>query len=280
MEIKTKKLNKKGSLDIVLFVMLVIFIVIYTTAQIISHKNKIDLRFEGYDIAEEFLLEKKDLEYRLYKIGEECLIRSYNNFLTQKKYLKQPIQERDRIPVFIGLNETLFEEFKEKIKECIKEKATNYYEFIKKGDDKNKEKFYEKLKTENFDLTYSNNHINIQIKEFLFEKKNTKNNFLTNVSAHLNFEKIGLIDFSKLEEISKCEDEDCAKKITKDLFDVKIERKVYREESSNKIIFYHYNKFNLESKRDFLINDEFKKTKFSFLVLKKIHEDIISYNNN
>jgi len=69
--------NKKADLSIVVFVFLVILLCSYVLFVLASNRTKMEKKIIGYDLAEGWLLEQKDLEYRLTKIGEECLIESF-----------------------------------------------------------------------------------------------------------------------------------------------------------------------------------------------------------
>lgn len=65
--IKLPNLNKKADLSVVVFVFLVALLCGFTLYSMAINKNKVEQRIVGFEIAEEMLLEKKDIEYRLTK---------------------------------------------------------------------------------------------------------------------------------------------------------------------------------------------------------------------
>ncbi len=237
-------MNKKADLTVVVFVLLVLLLCGFTIFSINSNKNKAKAIIGGFEKTEEWLLEEKDLEYRLTKLGEECIAASFG---PQINYLEYTLWRLERSG----------ENFTKMVNECLKERSKNNREGV---DSEKYPRIYG---------MYSRIFGEIDL-----ETRSTKEYFLINLTnfpidsqkynpeivANISFNKIGLIHPERFGEIVGCKTEECIKKITKDLFEIDFETEEIDEKE--------YIKYRLTSKKEFLIGSEFEKIQFEFLTIK------------
>lgn len=261
--------NKKASLDIVIFVVMVLIICIYALVQIASYKNKFEFKLKGYENLEEIQLEKKDLEYRLEKYLEECVIMSYYSAKNDEIYEKKEIEG---LLFFSRIKENLNETLNQKIKICLKEKGEkDYLNFFENYEKKPfLSVLLSRLKDNKFETKIDRQNIKIFIEDFPLTKPSDKEKkYKYNMSLDINLKKVGLIPFEEIEKIISCKkDTQCVEEITKNLFNVRIEEK--EETRNNKKILYLIYKF--ASLREFYIEEKFQNIKFEIKVFDRIEE--------
>ncbi len=240
-----KMKNKRADFSVVIFVLLVLILSIYSLYVIISQENKAQQRLNGYGIAEELLLEKKDLEYRMTKLGEECMVSIFGPKMTYFDYEKW-IEERSG------------ENLASLVRKCLKEKSNSLAEDI------DKERFlkvygiYSRIGGEvNLKLEANQDDLLITLEDFRISKPNSPTTYEPDLTALIYLNRIGLIHPEKFKEMIECEDENDIEEISKNLFEIDI------EEGEG------YKVYNFASKKEFLIENEFKKIEFAFHVPKK-----------
>jgi hypothetical protein len=258
------RMNKKADLSILLFVILALVLFGYTLFSIISHRGKAEARITDFDKIEEMILTKKDIEYRLTKLGEECFVITYENFTKEGKFLEEPLGRKNGIYVFTELKEDLENEYIEETRICMNKEGVA---ILRRWNNEHlnpefqiKNPFLWTLYNIPIDLKIeSSKSYKITFKDFEIAKED-KFNYKINLTTNINLGKIGLLSFQDIKEVTKCGEEDCREKISKGLFEIEVEEIEIEEEI--------YNKYHFTSKREFLLNNEFKKIEFEFLVKK------------
>lgn len=259
--------NKKANLDIVIFTIMVLVICTYALVKIASYREKFEYRIKGYNIVEDFQLEKKDLDYRLKKYLEECTTTFYFYVTKNKGFYEE--KEVEGGLFFDKIKENVNQNFLNGVKNCLRITARGENKnFLEENKYPYKKLLLKKLEEENFNLTVDEQDIKIEIKEIQFTSLDvTKKD---NLTAKISFKKIGLLPFEDINKTLQCKkDNNCIEEITKNLFKVKLEEK--KETKNNKEISYLV--YNFTSRREFYIQDEFKKINFEIKVLEKIEEN-------
>lgn len=247
-------MNKKADLSVIVFVLLTLFLCGTVLYSLNSNKNKVTQIISEYDISEKWLLEQKDLEYRLTKLSEGCIVESFGaSGVTYKDgAYSRWIEERSE------------ENFTAMIKKCIKEKAEISYNLLDKSLMENRVKsgFLAKLKnTTDLKVESGSKRIDIFLKEFPISWLNKENTYIIGLKANIILSRIGLIHPQEFKNIIECkEDKICIDLVTKGLFDVQTEEV--------KISDLDYIRYEIKSKREFLFGNEFKKIDITFLVEK------------
>jgi hypothetical protein len=252
--------NKKADLSVVAFVLLVLLLCTYTLYSMTANRRKVSTTVSGFEQIEELLLEKKDIEYRLLKTTEECFIESYKELIEAKLILKPPLNTLGETIIFEELNSNIKENYIEKIKICLKKKGKeNHRGLLIENSDFLKDVLFFKLRYNQFEITSA---YRIIIKEFPFATNIQNQKYSPNLNIEINLEKIGLIDFKKIEKAIECKkNEKCIESVIKGLFEVQITESSFGEEDNKE----HYLNHTFKSKKEFLIGNEFKKIEFSFL---------------
>jgi hypothetical protein len=262
--------NKKADLSVIAFVLLVLLLCSYTLYAMAINRNKVTTTIEGFEQVEKILLEKKDIEYRLLKTTEECFIESYKEIIETKLILKPPLNTLGETTIFEELNSNIKENYIEKIKICLNKKGKeNHRGLLVENSDFLKDVLFFKLRHNQFEITSA---YRIIIKEFPFATNIQNQKYSPNLNAEINLEKIGLIDFEKIKEAIECKkNKKCIESATKNLFEVQITEISFEEEDNKE----HYLNHTFKSKKEFLINNEFKKIEFSFLTPYEKPEELI-----
>ncbi|GEM_PF-4809038 len=255
--------NKRANLDITIFIIMVFIICIYALANITAYKNKLELKLTSYTQVEKIQLEKKDLEYSLKKYLEECLIESYFEIIEKKEFYEG--QDIGGIFFLNKIKEDANENLINKTKKCIKEKAKKDYDIYITQiiRELQKEKFLEKLKKEKFELN-NEEEISLKIEEIDFSKEEVK--YRKELKTKFVFREERLLNWNDINKTLFCENEECIKNLTKNLFFLDIEEKT--ESRNNKNITYKI--YNFISLKEFYLNGEFKKISFEIKKLEKI----------
>jgi hypothetical protein len=252
--------NKKADLSVVAFVLLVLLLCTYTLYSMTANRRKVSTTVSGFEQIEELLLEKKDIEYRLLKTTEECFIESYKEFVETGLILEPPLIALGGTTIFEELNLNTKEDYLEKIKTCLNKKGQEKHRgLFAHDDDFFKDVLFSRLKNNQFTLSPE---YKITLNNFPLTRSEENLKYLTTLNAEINLEKIGLIDFKKIEEAIECKkNKECIDSITKSLFEVQIEKISFGEEDNKEYYLNH----TFKSKKEFLIGNEFKNIEFSFL---------------
>ncbi len=241
--------NKRGDIAITLFVILVLVICVYTLTLFNSVRGKISSNIEGINVPEELFLEKQDMEYRMYKLGEECIINSFEelSILNNITILTDQLSNEDYI---------------KRIQNCLKKKS-----LLIEKDMTNEEKLgplgiYTRLNSgANISLDLNSEELTIKIAEFPIGQGKNNLNYRPDIYTKINFYKIGLIPPEKINEMLECDESEdivkCVENISKYNFGkafeiVHPENKDEKPKERNIIL----------SQKEFLINNEFKKIRF------------------
>jgi hypothetical protein len=234
--------NKKGDLSIVVFVFLTLLLCIYTIYVITSNKSRVNESLAGYSISERMLLEQKEFEYRLTKLGEECL----------------PGIFKAEIKTIIDLDGWVEERSSEKLdkylENCLRIKSKEYIEGLEGENFLNIKRFYEHVDRNKISFSHSDDLIIIELDNF--EILANENKYPVSITANIFMSKIGLVHPKEVKEVILCSDELCRNKILRDIFNLNIER---IEDSEDEI-------YKFSSKKEFWIENKFDKIEFNFYV--------------
>ncbi|MEM4719514.1 MAG: hypothetical protein QXG18_01455 [Candidatus Pacearchaeota archaeon] len=259
--------NKKSTLDIVIFVVMVLVICLYALVQIVSYRNKFDYKLKGFEQLEEIALEKKDLEYRLEKYLEQCTINSYFFLIKKEEFYES--KNIDGILFFDKIRENLNELLREKIITClVTETDKDYNKFENKEEYPNLKLMLELLKEKDFELKVEDTKVFLDLKKQI-ESKNLEIEKKYIIGSEINLKREGILPFTYINKTILCKGEIiCTETLTKNIFEVKIEEK--EEIKNNKKISYL--QYNFSSKKDFYIEKKFEKLFFNIKFLEKIEE--------
>lgn len=204
---KLPKINKKkADLSVIAFVFLVLLVTGYSLFVIASHKTKVERQITGFEQTEEWLREKKDLEYRLLKLTEQCLIKSYREIVNQNLYMQQPVEitdpEGNPLKIYTGENPHLQQNFSDKLKNCIFSKP-------------------EKIKNrENIKIDFQENQIIFSLENYpVYKQENQNKQFVTEIKTELRLLNYQLLPFENIKEIVNCNlNQECEKKYSEPWF--------------------------------------------------------------
>ncbi|MEM4605920.1 MAG: hypothetical protein QW103_02715, partial [Candidatus Pacearchaeota archaeon] len=185
--------NKKSTLDIVIFVVMVLVICLYALVQIVSYRNKFDYKLKGFEQLEEIALEKKDLEYRLEKYLEQCTINSYFFLIKKEEFYES--KNIDGILFFDKIRENLNELLREKIITClVTETDKDYNKFENKEEYPNLKLMLELLKEKDFELKVEDTKVFLDLKKQI-ESKNLEIEKKYIIGSEINLKREGILPF-------------------------------------------------------------------------------------
>lgn len=241
--------NKRGDIAITLFVILVLVICVYTLTLFNSVRGKISSNIEGINVPEELFLEKQDMEYRMYKLGEECIIDSFEEFsmLNNLDILTSQVSK---------------ENYTKNILNCLKKKSLLIGKDMTSEEKLGPLEIYTRLSSgTDVSLYLDFEELTIKIAEFPIGQGENNFNYRPDIYTKINFYKIGLIPPERINEMLECdESEDIVKyieNISKHNFGKAFEI-VHPENKDEK----PKEKNIISSQKEFLINNEFKKIRF------------------
>lgn len=238
--------NKRGDIAITLFVILVLVICVYTLTLFNANREKISLNIKGINHPEELFLEKQDMEYRMYKLGEECIIDSF-----------EELSNLNSLDILIS--QVSKENYTRNILNCLKKKS-----LLIEKDMTNEEKLgplgiYTRLNSgANVSLDLNSEELTIKIAEFPIGQGENNFNYRPDIYTKINFYKIGLISPERINEMLECDESEdivkCIENISKHNFGKAFEI-VHPENKDEELKERNI----ILSQKEFLINNEFKK---------------------
>ncbi len=247
--------NKKGVglIATVLLVLMVLTTVSYALYSFATTSGKINARISDASLTELILAREQIAEFYIRESGKNAFIKTYSNFIKNGEYIENPKTNFNYFE-FGELNSRLNEKFSEEFKKNFLEEF-NKYEF---------EEDYLKLLKEkigNSKISYNNNEVKIEIDGWETEEKSESLIIYYNpkIIVELNSNDFGVDSF---EDLKKAKDV-CVKATDKgkcyfeNLFYF---NSVELKDSDSGINYIH-----LSSKKQFLIDSEFRKIEFDFI---------------
>ncbi len=258
------RLNKKANLTVVIFTMLVLVLCIYTLFALISSSNKANQKITEHNIPEKNLLDKKEVEYRLKELTEECIVKTYKTFVERGFYLDGPIQKIEDNIVYGNKNPQLKMEFEKYLHGCMTKESKKY---LTQLDIEEKQIIKELLgrviSSSQSSTKFKDNIIKIEIKDFVISNTN-KNKYKTNISVEIPLERMGLLPFERFDDIINCKKNlNCLTIQSKELFNINPEDYL-DPETQDKYIIYDF-----RSRNEFLIDKIFTYIDFKFMALEE-----------
>lgn len=248
--------RKRADMSVVVFVVLVLTLCIYTLYVIAANKTRVTENLIGYDSPEKMLLQQKELDYRLAKLGEECFISNING------------PDIVYIDIDGWIADRSGERLQESMSKCIKDIANEHNNFLKEEEKKDPSelynhlvasdfsmlrlkdlrKFYDTLIENNIGVLHIGDYIVIIVGDYSLNEEEGKYNF--GLSTQIDLERMGFFNPEKIKEVCKYTNEEDAEKYSKGIFDVEIEE--IKDDEEN---YYIY---TLTTNKKFLIDGELR----------------------
>lgn len=239
--------NKRADLSVLVFVFLVLFLCGYTLFVLLSSKTKVESRLFGYEISEKLLLEQKGLEYRMAKLGEECIILSFGPQATYYDH-SEWILERSG------------ENFTKIIRECIAEKSVTIRDSLDRNKFITTYGLYSRISAGiNLMVDSNEESVFITLKNFPVSLTEDLVIYKPDLISTISLNRLGLINPSEFGKIVECgQDENCRQLLTHDLFEVELESTIVGDQE--------HTIYTFTSRKEFSIGNSFKKIIFYFFV--------------
>ena len=242
--------DKRANVWINLLVLLVVITCLAALLSFVASSGKIESEVSNSVVLEQVNLKENLVDFYAKEMVEEALVKTYKEFVEEEEYVGEPvIYDGTGNVEFVVLRADLKERFKNKFDENFKSEFSKY-EF--------EEEYYQTLKNSvingNFESSLDGNRLNLNIKNLEIKDSFVKVSvdYVFDSAIELDFKKIGLHSFEDVYGFKECvkKREVCSL----DNFDMQI-----FEKNGEKLVA-------LKSKRSFLIDGEFKKIEFKFVV--------------
>ena len=249
-------MNQKGVglVATVLLVLMVLITVCYALYSFATTSGKISARISDASLTEVVLAREQIVEFYIRESGKNAFIKTYSDFVKNGEYIDNPVVTLNYYE-FNDLNSKLNEKFSEKFRENFLEEFKKY-EF---NDD------YLKLLKEKIGdskINYDNSEVKIEIDGWATEEKSESAGIYYNpkIIVELDFNDFGVDSF---ESLKKAKDV-CIKK-TGDYGKCYYENLFYFNSAELKDSASGINYIHLSSKKQFLLDGEYKKIEFDFI---------------
>jgi hypothetical protein len=248
--------NKKATVHVPLIVFMTLILVITSLFFFSYNTNKFEARISDARVVEVSYSIYDSGEFYINKVGEKSLVESYFEIVNENDYTKGKKNSEGYVE-FSGLSNDLDKKIENSVEAKFKENFNEYElenPFIIK--------IKESINAGNFRVLNENDKLSIVVSklEFTFSSNNVKVVYFPEISSKLDLKKIGLNSFSEIYAAKeKCKKEVLIKGcFEKELvnFDVSV-----LEKGSNEKYFL----VNIKSKKEFFVNNEFKKIELSFV---------------
>jgi flagellar basal body-associated protein FliL len=230
--------NKKSSAWVIVVVFLVLTVCIVAIFTFMQSSNILSLKISNSEMKEIYLNEN-NAEFQISKIAENTLQKIYLNYISEDKFIKNPVYNANNEVKFESLQDDLDRQIKSDFEKQFNKEISNYQSI-----NKNLIKYEV---TDNIGI----------IAYFNFNKSDDLKNISYSPKIEIEIPKV--LDFQKLYDTKqKCNvNKECFNKNLIDYNTEIIKKKLNEEE-------YYY--VILTSKKDYIINDEIKNIKFGFVI--------------
>lgn len=251
----SNKTNKRGDVSIVILVFLVLLVVFASLFIFAISSMNVKEVISGYLIFDRVYAQEDLIEFYLDSAGKDAVAKTYTDFVDSGVPELDYINNRKSVggySEFGELHDKLNENFEKRFIDNFKKELAKY-EFeesylidLKKNISENK-----------FDVSFNGEFIQLNMNSLMLTNsiKETSIIYKPQISLEFDLNKIGLDDFGKLYSVK----EDCKK------------QEDIQECFNNKLNYFNalVNQENslvtLTSKKEFLIDEGFKKISFSFI---------------
>ena len=251
--------NKKGDMTILLLVILVLLLTSVTLFSFIISSDKTEVKISNARFIENFYPRQDLAEFYLIQAGETAIVKTYNEFAEEDDYINNPIYNFQEEVEFRELHSKLNENFHNKFAENFKTEFKKY-DF--------EEDYLKNLKDiiwdGDFDVIMGGGFLALTVNAW--EMKSSLNDinitYVPRIFLKFDLEKIKLHGFEEIYEIKeRCKEDENIEDCFSDLINFEVSV-VEKEKSSGERYFF----VTCATKKDFLIEDEFKIIRFSFVL--------------
>ena len=248
------KKNKRGDMTVLLFVVFALIISSAALFSFITSSNKVEAKISDSRFIENLYLDKSLAEVYLTDFGEYAIVKTYEEFVAGDKYIENPNYNSEYQVRFGDLNSGLNEEFSNNFVEAFK---TEFGRYDFEEDDLQNLK--EIIVAGYFDVEFDGEVLTIAINKW--EMNDSLNDidvaYSPRISLKFDIERIRLHSFEEIYEVKEnCKASENVKNCFEDLANFEIE---VLENGGDVFV-------EMESKKDFLIDGEFKTIKFGFVM--------------
>ncbi len=250
------KTNKRGDVSIVILVFLVLLVVFGSLFIFYTSSVKIKDKISGVVVFNKVYMQENSIKFYLDSAGKDVMVKTYKDFVDDSgdeyDYINNRRTVEGKYPEFEELHSKINEKFEKRFSENFK-KEFEKYDFeedylidLKKNISENK-----------FDVSFNGEFIQLNMNSLMLTNsiKETSIIYKPQISLEFDLNKIGLDDFGKLYNVK----EDCKKQ--EDIQECFNNRLNY----FNAFVNQENSLVTLTSKKEFLIDEEFKKIEFSFI---------------
>ena len=254
--------NKRGNLSIVILVLLVFMVTAATLFNFITASERVSETIYGAGVVEGIYTKQNLMEFYIRGSGEKAAVDSYRGLVSSGDYIGNPITNFRNEVKFGVLHSGLDENLKIKFTKNLKQEFSNY-EFkedylINLKQSVLDEKFTVILERGIFKLDLSRQELDNSL-------ENINITYFPKVSLDFNLNRIGLDNFEGVYQAK----ESCKNKDNKSLIESCFNDNLYgftsfvevKKDTNDK----NYTFVTLTSKKEFLINKQFKNIEFSFI---------------
>jgi len=251
--------NKKGDITILLLVVLVLLLTSATLFSFIISSGKTEVKISNARFIENFYSRQDLAEFYLSQAGEIAIVKTYNEFVEEDDYINNPIYNFREEVEFRELHSKLNENFHNKFAENFKTEFKKY-DF----EDDYLKNLKETIGDGDFDVIVSEGVLTLvvnswEMKSFIDDINIT---YVPRISLKFDLKKIGLHSFEDIYEIKeRCKGDENIEDCFSDLINFEVSV-LEKEKSSGEKYFF----VTCATKKDFLIGDEFKVMRFSFVL--------------
>lgn len=253
--------NKRADISIVLLVILTLVLTISSLFIFVNSSSAVEAEIYNVKFIDQFYLRQNLAEFYVSESMKKALVQTYNEFVSDSKGIYYYLNNPKETPQNSGNFE--FNELHDKLNENFKSKLRENFQIEFKKYNFNEGYVEEYLRELNslveqgsFDVSANKEILKITVNDFMikdsFEK--IKIEYSPEIKLEFNLTKLGLHDFDKVYEIKeKCKTDENLKNCFESgliNFNVGV--------NENNLV-------TLKSKKDFLIDNDFKKIVFSFI---------------
>lgn len=254
--------NKRGDVSVVLLVLLVLVVTGASVFSFITNSGKVSSKISGAGVVEGVYLEENLIEFYLNEAGKRAVVVSYNELINSEEYVENPVVNFRNEVRFGNLHPNLNENLKTKFSKNLKTEFLAY-EF--------KEDYLINLKQsildEEFSVALSKGVFRLSVsgQELDNVLENNSITYFPEISLDFNLNEIGLDSFERVHATKEfCKDK-ASKNLIENCFNEKLKGFTSLVEEKTAVSSNNYTFVALTSKKEFLINEQFKNIKFGFI---------------
>jgi len=253
--------SRRADISIVLLVILTLVLVISSLFIFVNSSSAVEAEIYDVKFIDQFYLRQNLAEFYVSESVKKAFIKTYLGFVSDSKSIYYYLNNPKETPQnsgnfeFANLHSKLNENFENKFRENFQTEFKKY-NFNEGYVEEYLRELNNFVEQGSFNVSLSKGILKMTINDFMikdaFEK--IKIEYFSGISAEFNLTKLGLHDFDKVYEIKeKCK----ADENLKNCFEIGLTN-FNVEVNENNLV-------TLKSKKDFLIDNDFKKIEFSFI---------------